>query len=482
MGARSRKKFGAFYETIRQDIFKFAELGFGFNPTWQQAEVFKLVQEGNLRVAVKSGQGPGKTACSFIVAMWKTLQFVDALTVVTAPTMRQVKDVWIGEATRRMEKAHPLLRKLIKVHKTKIVIAGRDTWGVKTVTASKSENAQGFHQDNLNFIVEEASGVEREMIEQIQGTLSNTQSEFTPHATPGMLFMIGNPNTRECTFFDCFNSQREKWGCLTLNAEQSPIVNKENLQRLEEEYGRDSDIYRIRVLGEFPLMDPNCVMSSDDLEACADTDVYECALKTSLVGGKWVGRKQIGIDFARFGSDESVVYRRVGEAILEKQIFAKKEPSEVVDVAFRMQADAGWSDGDVWYVADAGGMGQGVMSRFHSAGKQILEFHTQGIPSKNDYANRMTEAWFELARKVKDRRVHIPKDNNLIQQLSTRQYHTRKKDGALILESKDEYMKRGYDSPDRADAAVMAFYDSVEVESRMIGGAGRGKTVGATVR
>jgi ribosomal protein L35 len=59
---------------------------------------------------------------------------------------------------------------------------------------------------------------------------------------------------------------------LTFNAEESPewIVNPQRNKDLEDLYGRDSDVYRIRVLGEFPHSDPNCVFSSEDLEKCTD--------------------------------------------------------------------------------------------------------------------------------------------------------------------------------------------------------------------
>ena len=460
MAGRFAREFESMYRRIRKDIFAFCE-ALNFRPTSQQAELLQAVQDARNGVAsnwiaCKSGQGPGKTTVSAIIGLWRCFQAVDALTVVTAPTMRQCRDVWLVEARRRMENADPLLQRFVTVTKSRIVIAGRPDWGVKLVTATREENAQGYHEQNMTVICEEASGIPRELITQFKGTLSN----------PNALFLqIGNPNTRDCSFFDCFNLMRHRWRCFTFNAEDTArdyphIVNPQRNKDLEEEFGRDSDVYRVRVLGEFPHADPNCVLSSEDLEKCLDPALMRpLALSPRATTGQRV--RQFGIDFARFGGDESVIYRRSGNAIVEWNRWAHEDPNNIVDHAFRMQSDAGWRDDETWYVADAGGMGQGVMGNFHRAGKRIVEFHNGGRSSERDYSNKVTQAWFNFAKLARKRGLYIPNDNQLIQQLCSRQYYTDKK-GRLILETKDEYLKRGHEhSPDRADACVMAFWDNV---------------------
>lgn len=461
MSGRSQfaRSFGPVYEAVRSDIFKFAAL-LNFKITWQQAEVLALVQQRHKRIAVKSGMGLGKTSVSVIVALWRTLQFADTLTIVTAPTMRQCKGVWLTECRRVLERADPVLRKFIECTKSSVVVAGRPDWGIRLITATKEENAQGLHQNNLTVIMEEASGIKREIVGSFEGTVTNENA---------LLMQIGNPNTRDCAFFDAFNRDRHRWATLTLNTEDAaqivverdgrlePMVSPENIQYLADKHGRDSDYYRIRVLGEFPQSDPNCVMSSEDVDACTRTSLVDCA--------KAAPARQIGIDFARFGADESVVMRRKGNAVVEWAHFAKTEPADVARYAFKLQSEADWRDRDCWYVPDAGGMGQGVMHVFREARKQVHEFHSNGRPAKKDYDNKITEAWFGLADLVKRRKAHLPNDPRLVQQLSTRQYHVTKQ-GKLALESKDDYKRRSTDeegaSPDRADAAVMAFYERVQ--------------------
>lgn len=472
--SRLVKKWKHVYPQCRDSIFTLCKY-LNFAPTKQQSYILKLVQmERDLpvskrkkRIAVKSGQGPGKTAISNIIATWRVLQHVNALCQVTAPTMRQAKYVWLSEYRRMISKAHPILRKFIKVTKSDVRIGGPDfpDWGIRLSTATKAENFQGIHEEHLTFLVDEASGVDREIVNTIKGTLTNDDS---------LLIMIGNPNTRDCAFFDCFTRFHKEWHLFTMNAEDSPIVNKENIRKIEEEFGRNSDVFRVRVLGEFPYMDPNCVMSSEDLWRCVENDPYEAAKAAP-------GEKRFGMDLARYGDAESAIYRRSGLAVVENRIFVKTDPNDVVDRAFEMQARTDWNNKDCTYVVDAGGMGQGVMRNFHKSGRQVHEFHTGGSPRDPQYANKMTEAFFHVAKLAREGKMYIPNDYMLIQQLSSRLYFINKK-GKIILETKDEYVKRGYESPDRADAFVMCFYPHVKAGGTLITHKGTEKTVGLEIK
>ncbi|MBL4769490.1 MAG: hypothetical protein JKY94_17590 [Rhodobacteraceae bacterium] len=436
------------YNAVRNDIFKFCQC-LNFEPTDQQVPILSAVQSlayygKPTHMAVKSGQGPGKTTIAAIIGLWRTFRNFGARTVVTAPTMRQCKEVWLAEARNRLLRGHTDFSKLFEVRATDIEIMGIKDWGIELASASRPENMQGWHNEHLSFIVDEASGVDREIIETIMGTLTN----------PDPLFLqIGNPNTRGSAFFDAFNREAHQWWTMTLNAEESPMVNQANIARLAELYGRESDVYRVRVLGEFPNQDPNTVMNSDDLTACTTVEQKFKALRATR-------DKQFGVDFARFGDDASVMYRRSGLAIVDQHIKYKSEPIEIVRHSFKRQERAKWHNRECQFVADAGGVGQGLMHNFIEADKRLFEFHFGGrAMDSRKYDDAATEAFFHLGHLVKQRKVYIPKDHQLISELSNRQYYFTNKN-KLKVESKKEYRKRIQDgSPDRADAAIMAFYN-----------------------
>lgn len=438
------------YRAIQRDPFALARF-LNFNPTPQQAALLEDIWAGHRRLAIKSGQGTGKTTVSALIATWRAIRRRNSRVIVTAPSMRQCKEVWMTELRQLIQNAPRSFRDLFHFTSQKCYIGarGRDDdsrpdWGIHCVTATNPVNAQGYHGDTLSFIVEEASGVPRPIVEQIEGTLSQPGGDF-------LHMQIGNPNTRDCAFYDSFHSKRADWKCHTFNSLESPRVDPEHCAYIRRNYGENSDVYRVRVLGEFPKMDPNAVMAMDDLEACTKTDPEEMAFLTDF--------KQIGNDIARFGSDESGLGRVRGNALLELKAFSKVEPEDVVAMAFVMQEQAGWTDEECYYVADADGMGQGVMSRYRKNGKRLLEFHSNGRPyARRMYANRMSEAWFTLAGLVKAHRCYLPNDPMLLAQLAGRLYGLDN-NGLIKIEKKEDYKKRTEsDSPDRADTAVMAFY------------------------
>ncbi len=426
-----------------------------------QVESYLPLERRKKRIAIKSGQGTGKTAGTSVPALWWLFRNEGAQVVVTAPSMKQCRQ-WLDEARRTVDGAEPILRSaFFECLTTRIQVLGSDRWCIKLATATRPQNLQGIHAEHLMVICDEASGIARTLTEVIHGTLSNPDS---------LLIKIGNPNTNDCEFYDCFTTQAELYHRLTWNSEvvaakYPQILSPDRNRVIAHEYGIDSDVYRVRVLGEFPEQSPNSVLSLDDLQACTTTSLVGC----SSVRDVLPTHRVIAIDYARFGDDESVVCRRVGLAVVTLKAFVKKDPREVTDFAFRQQRDAGWRDEDCWYVPDAGGMGQGVVHSFHESGKNVLEF-LSGASATDPvmFADAISEAWWSFRALVQERVVHLSNDARLLKQLSSRNYYTDRK-GRIKIESKDEWRKRLHtdESPDRADAVVMAFYPHAGVGVRI---------------
>jgi hypothetical protein len=362
--------------------------------------------------------------------------------------MRQCQEVWLSEFRKILSKSHPVWQKMCEVTATRVTIGNDPNWVIHCVTSTDEKKLQGFHDDGLTILCEEMSGIRRPIIEQFQGTLSNHDC---------MLIGIGNPNLRDCAFYDCFTRNRYEWQTYQIDAEETAryrpdIVDPSRNERLERQYGRDSDIYRVRVRGLFPKSDPDSVFALEDLQPLTETPIEEAASVSST--------KVISIDFARFGTNETVIYQRMGNAIIDQRVMNRVEPAFAVATAFEMQRAAGWRDDEVTYIPDATGMGQGVLFMFYNESKRTFEFHGGGSPNnKRAFSNRNTEAWFHFKEKIKNEIVHIPKDDRLMAQLVSRKYRPTEK-GQFKVESKQDYSRRiEEDSPDRADALLMAFYD-----------------------
>lgn len=79
------------------------------------------------------------------------------------------------------------------------MVGNEKRWFGVARTATKPENMQGFHEDNMLFIVDEASGVADPIMEAILGTLSGENNK---------LLMCGNPTKTTGTFYDSHTRDR----------------------------------------------------------------------------------------------------------------------------------------------------------------------------------------------------------------------------------------------------------------------------------
>lgn len=473
MSSTDRSKFLMLVKRWREDIFAYVREGLRVDPTEQQGLLLQPVQDWNMQVpgaknkiACKSGQGPGKTFTSVGIMTQRTLRNRGAKAVITAPTMRQVRQVWLREAYQILGRAHPLLRKYVNVTKSCIVFGGEANWVIEATTSSKAVNAQGHHHPNMTIGIDEAAGLDHAVWEQWEGTVTQKDN---------LLFAFGNPNLRACPFFDCFYKFNERWHGVTLNAEDSPdwLVNKDNHKYLAEKYGRDSDVYRVRVLGEFPSEDPRAIISADALMDCQKIPM-ESMTESARLFTTGVARS-LGIDLARYGGDESVIVTRVGNSIIDMRTYRQEEPIDILNKAKAIAAAMGFlRDPQFSMVPDSNGLGGGALAVLRDV--QTHYFFSQGKPVESIYKNKITEAWFMFAEYVRQRKVSIPKDPLLFEQLTTRWYQYDEA-GKIKIESKEKYCDRGYPSPDRADAVVMAFYDYAKPRAYAIEG-GATKKVG----
>lgn len=452
-----------FLRKIKTDINFYFSL-IGFKPTWQQKEYVDALVAGESNIAIRSGKGPGKSTVTAVTTMWWSLTNVMSRAVVTAPTMRQCKDVWLAEAAKWIGAGDKRLKSCFSFSNTGYGVFGykQNQWGCFLATASTPEAFQGIHNENLMIYCEEASGIPRGIMQAIQDTM-------TGHKGNNIWVAVGNPNTRTCRFFDFFHSLAgSPWHCLHWNAEQTPVsawFSGERNAEIAEEFGRDSDVYRVAVLGEFPALDPNSLINEAELNKCFGPEAYERAFRNPDK------TKQIGIDLARMGGDECVNIFRNGRILLSMEAKSRIDPNDMIDRAVFLQDMYKWKNEDCTYVIDTSGMGESAVGRVGSSkrmGKRVHEFYSHNTAYNSaKYENKITEAWCEFAKLVRSGELYLgdKPDRKLVLQLTNRKYKVND-NGKIKVESKDEYKKRMADlehgelgkSPDRADGVVLAFY------------------------
>lgn len=434
------------------DPVAFAEDILKFNPDDWQRNVLNDLAKYPL-VSVRSGQGVGKTGLEAIAAIWYLCCRPNPKIVCTAPTRQQLNDVLWAEIAKWLESS--LVKNFLKWTKTKVYMVGsEERWFATARTATKPENMQGFHEDYMLFIVDEASGVADNIMEAILGTLSGAENK---------LLMCGNPTRTSGVFYRSFHQDRKDYRTHRVSARDSSRTNKKNIERLERQYGKDSDVVRVRVDGEFPKSEPDTFIHLEKVEAATMREVYIDESGERVIPDD--APLEIGVDVARYGDDETVICPRIGNFVPFLKTYNKQDTmvtaGHVIKLAKELMLEYGRPSCVI--KVDDDGVGGGVTDRLREVVLEeglyidVIDCHN-GAAALNPehYYNWGSESWATIRELLHDGEIEIPNDEDLVGQLSTRKYTVTSK-GKIRLESKDEMKKRGLRSPDRADALVLAF-------------------------
>lgn len=164
------------------------------------------------------------------------------------------------------------------------------------------------------------------------------------------------------------------------------------------------------------------------------------------------GAIEVGADIARMGNDRTEFVKRKGLKEIARKTFNKLRTTEVCD-ELEIFVDF---DKEVLIKIDDTGVGGGVTDEMIKRGYNIMAINFgSSACDKDKYPNLISEAWFYM-QKIIDV-ISICNDKDLLTELSSRQWAMDSK-GKRGVESKDSYKKRGYRSPDKADATILCFY------------------------
>ncbi len=456
-----RKRF--FQEKIpvyRENPVTFAREVLLFEPDeWQRSALIDLAY--NPKVAIKSGQGVGKTGLEAVALLWFLCCYQYPRIVATAPTKQQLHDVLWSEASKWMGRS-PLLSKILKWTKTYIYMTGNEKrWFAVARTATKPKNMQGFHEDNMLFIVDEASGVADQIMEAILGTLSGGNNK---------LLMCGNPTRTSGTFFDAFNADMAIYKCHTVSSLDSQRTNKQNISSLIRKYGEDSNVVRVRVKGLFPKQEDDVFIIHEIVEQCGSR-LYSLDEKNLL---PYI---IFGVDVARYGNDETVIYRnargKIKMVINRRGQDLMRTTGDIVSEYKKAVKEYPDYKGYIYVNIDDTGLGGGVTDRLMevkreqklyrlvvipvNAAEKIETDTKEGREAAGHYNNLTTHMWAVLRDLLRDREIEIMEEPETFAQLVVRKYFMAS-NGKIELESKKEMKKRNLPSPDRADALALATY------------------------
>ncbi len=262
-----------------------------------------------------------------------------------------------------------------------------------------------------------------------------------------------NPTRASGFFFDTHHKMRSSWRTWRVSCEDVPRA-QGHIKDIADTYGRDSNRYRVRVLGEFPTRDDDTVIPLELVEAAVNRKVTPLAYWPI-----W------GCDVARFGDDRTVLAKRAANVLLEPPIEWRN--LDTTQVAGRIKAEIDKTKADMRpkeIRIDVIGYGAGVVDqlvrvvRLPDIGISVVGVNVAESASSSDEYHRLRDELYFRGRKwFEQRDCTIPAGcETLIAELTAPTYDFTV-NGKKIVERKDEMKKRGLRSPDCADALLLTF-------------------------
>lgn len=428
----------------RSNPSQFVTEALGVTPEKWQAEALQALADHD-RVSIRSGHGVGKSAMDSWAILWFLMTRYPAKVACAAPTQHQIRDVlWAELATWHRRMPEPL-RGQFSINSSPqnmrfvLTAAPEESFAVgRSGDKGNPEALQGFHSPNMMFLLDEASGIDDIVFEVAGGALSTEGAK---------VLMTANPTRTTGYFYNSHHSMRDLWYTMGVSCFDSTQVSQAYPKQVESEYGLDSNVYRVRVLGQFPTADDDVLIPLELVEAAKCRDVE----KTARLRPVW------GLDVARYGDCRTALYARQGNTCLWGKSWHKRDLMEVAGIVQAEYEDAASDERPAEILVDAVGLGAGVLDRCREMGLPVRGVNVGETASGRDkYANLKAELWWRAREWFDAKDCRIPEDDTLIGQLCTVRYSFTSS-GKIKVEGKEDMQKRGLKSPDEADAFILTF-------------------------
>lgn len=470
MTSATEKRLIEFIAQDREDPLRFAHTAYPWGKgdlagsegprQWQAAELDSIGKHLRnpetrftpYRSAVASGHGIGKTSLIAMIIHWGMSTCVDCKVLTTANTEKQL-------LTKTWPEVSKWFRLGINSHWFKVTAtsvsaldkAHERTWRADAIPWSETntESFAGLHNQGRRIIVimDEGSAIHEKIYDVVEGAMTDENTEI-------IWIVFGNPTRNTGRFRELFGRLKHRWKTRQIDSRTVEGTNKTQIQQWMEDYGEDSDFFKVRVRGEFPRAGSMQFIPSDIVDAARRREP-EAKLFDPLI---------LGCDIARFGDDETVLAPRRGRD-------AQSVPWITLRGADTMQVAARIMELHTQYRFDAifideGAMGAGVIDRLRMMKYDniiAVQFGSAADKSRINadgpliYANKRAEMYGNMRDWLKG--GMIPDDPDLGAQLIGVEYGYVMREGkdAILLEKKSDMKKRGLGSPDRADALALTF-------------------------
>jgi hypothetical protein len=310
--------------------------------------------------------------------------------------------------------------------------------------ASSDEQSRaltGRHAPYMLMVLDEAAGLPEAVFTNLEGTLSGRVN---------LLLMIYNPIKSKGYAIDARDTGR--WVSINWNAEDTDFGNpsldipiKARNKDLLERYGRDSNAYRIRVLGRPPIADQDVFIPWDWVQDAVNREIEPNDEDLVIMG----------VDPAA-GGDNSVITVRHGGKIIHLSRFNLSDTMEFT----KRVMDAYYRYDPVIVNIDPIGIGKGVYDRLLQLKCRVAAIDVRRKARNKDRFDRIRdELWWTLREQFEHGIISIPNDQELIDQLANIRVKDYSLKGQMRIPTKPEMRRKDSvgGSTDEGDAICLTY-------------------------
>ncbi|MGW8324115.1 MAG: hypothetical protein ACWGNI_00335 [Desulfobacterales bacterium] len=403
----------------------------------QTKYILKAVMENNY-VSIAAGRGVTKTTSLALLTPWWLWTRNDARVIATGPKYDNLKATLWAEIKKWLDISK--ITDEIKMNGEKIYRVDPEAHSFGQIMTTKDkENISGIHATHVLWLIDEVSNVEREIINAILGGMTDPDSKIV---------MAGNMTKASGPFYDSHYKERKNWFTIRLSSEDSERKNKVWFDKMQH-FPRESDMYRVNVLGLPPLGNPMAIIPLSDCFAARDREI---------TAGDYL---EMAVDPAREGSDLATISIRQGMKQLEIRKFPKTKGPQLIGHILKMLREYRVKTGiqnKCRIKVDDHGIGGPI-------GDELALNETDNIEvipclfnlkiESDRYNDSATDMWFSMADIID--KVELVDDEDMLEELSTREWRPIP-GGKMKVEPKDEHKTRIGRSCDCADVTVMLYY------------------------
>lgn len=437
----------------------------GQSLTPYQREVLAAIPV-HARVAQRGPHGLGKSTTSAIAVLWfvttREAAQVDWKCITTAGGWHQLEHyLW------------PEIHKWAKLIRWERL--GRDAFNPRTellklnlnlrygsafaVASTDPARIEGAHADSIFYIYDESKVITDQTFDAAEGAFSGAGREgreafalasSTPGEPMGRFYDI---HQHKIGFEDWWTKHVTLWEAI-----RAGRVSPKWAKQRKRQWGKNSQLYANRVLGDFHSSDEDAVIPLSWIEAAVQRWHDNSHLPHARMD-------RIGADIAGAGEgDKTVIAPIYGLRVGRLQYVTHEDTEQIAD---RIRGIV-MSNPGVEVVVDADGLGVGVYDKLnHAEGVAVSPFHAGAKTDKKDksgeltFLNTRSAAWWsmrEMLDPLEGSTIELPDDDLLVGDLSAPKWFDRQARGIIQVESKDDIKKRIGRSTDSGDAVMMGFW------------------------